>query len=363
MRHYFITLICVLALASCAKKQDDGAASHQTWDCTSFNSSKPYDFRKDYPNSHFVKLEDGPEAQIGMISKLLVNDSLLIILDKDFVKKVLVFKPSTGKFLNSIGQTGSGPDEYSMIKDISYDSKNGTIHALCDRDKVFVYNLDGELTSSRTAPCPASFMEYNDGRYYFFSSDDSCEEITVADTAMNVVASFFPNAQNPIVHTLLHPFQKHQNGDITYVRYMDNNIYRINDADSIEIKYAVDFGDTAYTREMAEADGEDKIRVNMRNKRGSIKYYTENEREAAIVFFDNAMPCMSILNKETGESTNIPLENICDSFLGRNVSPIEFATPDGLIMVLNPAATEPGTPLAEAIDDSNENPIIYYLAR
>lgn len=357
-----LTALLTTAVTSCSNTEHaSGRAADTTiWDCRSIQSSA-YHINNDFPDSRILLLEDNGTSTVGRINKLILADSLLFAADSYMARQIFVFNSNTGKAIRSMGHKGKGPDEYIILNDVSYDPANNLLYALCDRNKLIVFNSEGEIEKVSAVPFKSEYLEYDDGHFYFFGNDENTGELTVTDTDMNVIASYFPNRGNPLQHMLLHPIQKSPDGGITYTRYMDNNIYQLHYPDSITVKYKVDFGPNGYGREEAERDGEDNIHRNLAHRRGRIKYFAETDRFATILFFNNNEPCMSVLDKQTGQSVTSHISSVSDDNLGILQSPLEYATGNSLIQVIDAAALPEDMVKRHSLA-MVENPIIYFLA-
>jgi hypothetical protein len=85
-----------------------------------------------------IVLETKEESMIGMISKLIVCDDLLFILDKSFAKSLFVFDKN-GKFIRKIGNKGAGPGEYAVIFDFTIDMDNKVVYIMDGREQRIIW--------------------------------------------------------------------------------------------------------------------------------------------------------------------------------------------------------------------------------
>ncbi len=99
----------------------------------------------------FIPLETTPEVMIGDVSGLFFLEQYIIVVDKSLSKGVFIFDQD-GKFLRKVSGYGSGADEYGEITDVTIDEDNNLIIILDnERSKLFYYNLEGKLVTSRNA--------------------------------------------------------------------------------------------------------------------------------------------------------------------------------------------------------------------
>ncbi len=91
----------------------------------------------------FVKLETRDDALIGMIDDIIAVDDKFVILDISMAKGVFVFD-NEGRFLNRIGRSGRGPQEYDHPSNITYDKYNDEIIINNNnRQTLMCFKLDG----------------------------------------------------------------------------------------------------------------------------------------------------------------------------------------------------------------------------
>jgi len=82
------------------------------------------------------------ESVIGRYDKILVNDSLLFIMENSISNKSVFVFDLKGKFLSKVNSFGQGPGEYISIHDFYYDNRNKLIGVL-SQSRIIRYNLDG----------------------------------------------------------------------------------------------------------------------------------------------------------------------------------------------------------------------------
>lgn len=91
----------------------------------------------------FLLLETNEKCLIGEIIKILVTDKHIFIIDNN--KKLFVFD-TNGKFLNTIGSIGPGPDEHLTISDFYVDEETGVVGVYdAYRTSITRYSFDGEI--------------------------------------------------------------------------------------------------------------------------------------------------------------------------------------------------------------------------
>lgn len=95
----------------------------------------------------YLSLETSRQALIGSVDKLIVTeDQQLIVVDKEIARSIFLFD-STGKFLHAIGRTGTGPDEYTQLEDVSY-YKDKLFIWDSSLKKILIFSINDEFLGS-----------------------------------------------------------------------------------------------------------------------------------------------------------------------------------------------------------------------
>lgn len=103
-----------------------------------------------------IQLESDPQSLIGYIDRTVcIGDSIVIFDMSRFA--ILLFSPD-GKFLNSIGQRGDGPEDYLMCYDVAYDRSNQSVSVLEPRGILNEYSTDGRFLTKLQLPSKSNYM-------------------------------------------------------------------------------------------------------------------------------------------------------------------------------------------------------------
>lgn len=149
----------------------------------------------------FIPLETDSVHILGEKPELWVEDSCFIVSDW---QNASIFRYSLqGKFLNTIGRKGNGPDEFSGIDGWSYE--DGLLTVFSYPDKVLNFSLSGELLSRRkisnlgmssymVGKDVLTYMGYGTGLNYRAALLDSSslKKKLIEDTKNNNVFNFTP---------------------------------------------------------------------------------------------------------------------------------------------------------------------------
>jgi hypothetical protein len=102
---------------------------------------------KNKEQHRFIKLETTAGGLVSAIEKMDFDDGKIFF--KDSNKKVFVFNEQ-GKFLNTIGQIGPGPDEHYSIYDFYLDKKNKQV-CIFDiyKSAIYSYTYSGKIVKKK----------------------------------------------------------------------------------------------------------------------------------------------------------------------------------------------------------------------
>lgn len=121
-----------------------------------------------FKRAHIINLDQSSsDALIGSISRIEIQDSLIIVLDRNIANKVFIFNTS-GEFIRTIGNSGQGKGEYTSPSDFSIDYSTYSIF-ISDRQqhKILKYDLrSGEFISSFKNPSLSTNMLYYSDAIY-----------------------------------------------------------------------------------------------------------------------------------------------------------------------------------------------------
>ena len=92
-----------------------------------------------FKNVKCIPLELTDNSQIGSISKVLVYNDHIYVLDHSTAKSLFVFD-NEGRFIRRIGNLGTGPGEYTEINDFTIDYDQGNI-IITDYGKLLIYDI------------------------------------------------------------------------------------------------------------------------------------------------------------------------------------------------------------------------------
>lgn len=146
-----ITGIGVYTLASCTNAGTDLSRAKTIDLNQGFSNRKTMYLSEVATDLEYIQLETKDESLIHSVSKVLVHNNRVIVLDKK-QQIVLVFDKS-GKYIGKIGNYGRGPGEYLGIADIAIRRRDSTLCLYDDQtSKIIIYSMQGRLKSETRTP-------------------------------------------------------------------------------------------------------------------------------------------------------------------------------------------------------------------
>ncbi|MGL5705611.1 MAG: 6-bladed beta-propeller [Tannerellaceae bacterium] len=246
-----LLLIAMFLLPACNDKEKSAA------DKANNHKTIPY---YDYEQ---VALEDIPEHRIKEKKFVLLDDSQYPLQELDKIKifgnhiyvvdnkKEFLKFSDDGVFISKIGNRGQGPGEYIQISDFTID-KNENVHLLDgngSRDRVFIYNTNGEFQSSHNLPFEADILTCIANGGYLFGlaswNNGQGKGYKVATTTSNFILtdSILPYGEffDPNMWFSAYRFINASSG-IFYNQTIDNSVYKFDEAGKLAETVEIDFG-------------------------------------------------------------------------------------------------------------------------
>lgn len=141
-----IILLIMLVLYSCSRENKANHDDLEIYPLREKNSE--IKLNQLFSGFDFIALETTDKAFIGNISKLIVIDDNIFILDNSHAKKIFIFN-TNGKFIRTVGKLGKGPGEYTNIEDFTIDKGTGNIVVLAYPSMALIYNTEGDFINQK----------------------------------------------------------------------------------------------------------------------------------------------------------------------------------------------------------------------
>lgn len=214
-----------------------------------------YDFK-------LIPLETTSEGIIGYIDNILYDSNFYFIHDRRN-KKLLRFSKS-GKFLNSIGTIGKGPNELLEMRDVAINTEKKFVSILDLKSrKIFRFKYSGEFIDSKPLYYMASQLEYGNNSLIFGTSIVQKNKnipllesyrLIIADTNSIPSGLAFKSPDNSFVAATKRPLRKFNNS-IYYNQPFSNGIWEVKENNLIPfIKFEFEkngFPDEVWKKEIS----------------------------------------------------------------------------------------------------------------
>jgi len=177
-----------------------------------------------------INLETAQNCLIGDIDDIIVNDTLLYILDKEITKSIFVFNYK-GSFIKKIASQGKGPTEYISLSSIVYDKWANKLLVLDGiGKKLLIYSSLGDYVREiKLCDCFDSFRVLDEENLIFYSNFYSLsnKQFTICSKNGKVVKRFekIPKQQNSIGYS--HDIFCKNGDTCLFAMPFDSNIYSI----------------------------------------------------------------------------------------------------------------------------------------
>ncbi|SFA71497.1 6-bladed beta-propeller [Algoriphagus aquimarinus] len=139
---------------------------------------------------HYLELNSAPNHFFGDIDKLLINDTLIFVLDSYITKTVSIYDRETGNELVFLEPKGEGPGEFLEVYDIALDDNGEQLFLYDGRlSKLLAYDFHGRFQHEMKVPIRATqFRHLNDSIYLWYTqglSNDHISSINQSDISIS----------------------------------------------------------------------------------------------------------------------------------------------------------------------------------
>ncbi|MCH7410553.1 6-bladed beta-propeller [Belliella sp. DSM 111904] len=259
----------------------------------------------------YVKLETTDESLIGAVDKLLFDDDMIFVIDKQVTKSIFVFDDK-GKFMHKIHAVGDGPDKYFSILDVSLDVTNKLI-CLVDLDgrRIKFYTYEGDFIENLRMPFLfSSMIHLTDDQFVFnsgLSANQDKEEIdgyslVVADMEGKVSYKAFEDRNHNFSFSIHDPLQN-SGSDIFYNPRYSNVIYSISQEGASPF-YKIDMGIHAFPQERLPSINTQEY-LEMDANKSFVNGYISLKDGAMFIIFGDKQVFNVLYSKESGNSISL----------------------------------------------------------
>jgi len=200
-----------------------------------------------FSKSELIPLELNDLSLVGTIDKLIVNNDMIFILDKEITKSVFCFS-TAGNFLFKINSIGEGEGNFSKPYDLNLLNESLYVLDILQR-KIMVFDLEGNFKHEKPVPFEEPVVKFfpinqdltayhMDGRSY---GSEETDFIRVFD---NRDSTFSIQGVSDIGSTDAYQIPIEFSGNAGNVRFLHawtDTIYKISEK-GIEAEFILNFG-------------------------------------------------------------------------------------------------------------------------
>jgi|GEM_PF-1110266 hypothetical protein len=195
-----------------------------------------------FPDAEMIALtgENAPMLS-QQVSRLFVRSDTYYVTDNR-TQKAYRFDKS-GKYLNSIGTQGRGPEEYTSLYDTMIDDQGNVVVHPYGEDVLVIYSKDGAFLEKRELSYMSrKFFAHNGFNYHYVGTyTDQEYRLYVTDKNGQTVGGFLPQPTSAPMNNLnFQTFSVYDNA-VNFCPPEDNGVYRLWNGDMVKT-YQFDFG-------------------------------------------------------------------------------------------------------------------------
>lgn len=256
---YIGFLFSITLLASGCVSHHDGSKVDPNVKLKVSLEDKSPSYKKYFDRIEMIPLETTDSSLMAVIEKMVCIGDTIVAYDGN--RNIInVFGPD-GRFLNRIGNIGQGPEEYTLVYDISYNPGKKILSMLSPFGEYLDFTVDGRFIQRTELPPQANYQSFewiSDNRLALWSvvpEDEPGMLILNTDSGKTEFEGWYQNRH--IEFLQLYPFNLY-NGTLYFSEPIGMSVFKLEN-DSLTYAYEWDFGKDnfdveAYCREVADTD-------------------------------------------------------------------------------------------------------------
>jgi hypothetical protein len=245
MNKFFLFLFCIsISLISCDRRKITTSFMKEIISIDDMDLKERYKGTDIFESITFIPLETVNENLIGNISKIMMTDSIIYILDQQ-TKSVLMFNIK-GQFLYKIQNIGTGPNEYTNIYDFTL-TNNGEILILCENKKLIKFQHNAIPFITYYLPFYVDAVEMLNDSVLVFNGSSIENKVIVWNIFVNKTINRFLTYDKKTSSRILKPLIKNDK-EVYFTFAYSSIIYNVTQ-DGLEEKWFIDFGNRRIDKE------------------------------------------------------------------------------------------------------------------
>ena len=194
-----------------------------------------------FPDAEMIRLTGEQLPVLNPQGYLIVHDNMYYVIDPYHTSKIYRFNQN-GRYMNSIGSRGRGPNEYLYMTDVMVDNYGNVAIFSTGTNALLTYSPDGLLLERKEFPySPERFASLNGFNYHYMGTAGASMDyrLYVTDNSGETVGTLLPAPKSPAIPNVK-TFSLYGN-TLNLCPPEGNDIYQLKDG-KIEVTYRFDFG-------------------------------------------------------------------------------------------------------------------------
>ena len=231
------TLSFIVVLFSCAGNKGDQII-HVSFPNP---SEKVISWLDIFPDAEMIRLTGEQLPVLNPQGYLIVHDNMYYVIDPYHTSKIYRFNQN-GRYMNSIGSRGRGPNEYLYLTDVMVDNYGNVAIFSTGTNALLTYSPDGLLLERKEFPySPERFASLNGFNYHYMGIVGAGMDyrLYVTDNSGETIGTLLPAPKSP-ARPNAQTFSLYGN-TLNVCPPEGSEIYQLKDG-KMEVTYRFDFG-------------------------------------------------------------------------------------------------------------------------
>lgn len=283
----------------------------------------------------YVKLETTAESLIGEVSKIIVQDDRIFIMDSFVSNNLFVFSIN-GKFIAKIKNFGEGPNEIKQVYDFYIDSKkqevvvfDGALSRLVSYDYNLIPKGQKKLyfrfSNMRLMPGGKLLLHVDAENNHIPEIDRY--NVLLLDSSLNIIRKGFQlsKEEEKNNYTLIDHLHQSDEKSVAWVPKFKNSVFSFTEDGNVQKRFVLDFKKREVPSEYYTRSTDDLMAI--AKDRHLYYYYGDYEENSNTVYFKITTPLIrdqiSVFFDKTSQNYiygKIKMDNINLPFLGLPVT-------------------------------------------
>ena len=201
-----------------------------------------------FPDAEMIALTGEQLPMFGTYCKFIAHNGNYYVIEYGGSQRIHRFDKN-GRYLNSIGTQGRGPEEYTFVQDVTVDDYGNIVVYPLSSGVLVTYSPDGTFIGRSELLFPARYFSHNGFNYHFVGVlTDQGHQLYVTDSNGQSVGEFLPQPQSAPLPFPPHTAFSLYDNSVNFCPAEGNEIYQLKDG-KMEVKYRFDFGSYSITDE------------------------------------------------------------------------------------------------------------------